>query len=62
MDAPRHAYTRTLLSAIPTLDPTPEGGVSLRWRFDEPARQQLAELHADGGILLEELARVFDSV
>lgn len=36
MDAPRQPYTRTLLSAIPTLDPTPEGGVRIRWRFDEP--------------------------
>ena len=32
-DAPRQDYTRQLLSAIPALEPTPAGGVRLRWRF-----------------------------
>jgi peptide/nickel transport system ATP-binding protein len=35
-DAPQQAYTRKLLSAIPALTPTPEGGVQLKWRFDRP--------------------------
>lgn len=36
-DQPGHPYTRKLLSAIPVLDANPEGGVSLRWRFDDVA-------------------------
>lgn len=36
-DNPQQAYTRKLLSAIPALETTPEGGVRLKWRFDEPA-------------------------
>ncbi|AHG66139.1 ABC transporter ATP-binding protein [Advenella mimigardefordensis] len=32
-DAPQHAYTRELLSAIPLLETTPSGGVQTRWRF-----------------------------
>ena len=36
-DQPRHAYTRTLLSAIPALTPTPGGGMQLKWRFDAAA-------------------------
>ena len=32
-DAPRHAYTRKLLSAIPLLETTVTGGVQTRWRF-----------------------------
>ncbi len=35
-DQPQHAYTRKLLSAIPALTPTGQGGMQLRWRFDEP--------------------------
>ena len=34
-DAPREAYTRRLLSAIPALETTASGGVRLRWRFDD---------------------------
>ena len=34
-DNPQHAYTRKLLSAIPALTPTGQGGMQLRWRFDE---------------------------
>ena len=33
-DAPRHDYTRKLLSAIPALETTDSGGVRLKWRFD----------------------------
>jgi peptide/nickel transport system ATP-binding protein len=33
-DTPREAYTRQLLSAIPTLEPVGEGGVELKWRFE----------------------------
>jgi peptide/nickel transport system ATP-binding protein len=33
-DAPRHAYTRTLLSAVPALETVPGGGVRLAWRLD----------------------------
>jgi len=36
-DKPQHAYTRKLLSAIPALTPTGQGGMQLKWRFDEPA-------------------------
>ena len=35
-DQPKHAYTRKLLSAIPALTATPQGGMQLKWRFDEP--------------------------
>jgi len=36
-DAPGHAYTRQLLSAVPALKATTDGGVQLKWRFaDEP--------------------------
>jgi peptide/nickel transport system ATP-binding protein len=45
-DAPQQAYTRKLLSAIPALTPTREGGVQLKWRFDAsdaPAGLTLAE-------------------
>jgi peptide/nickel transport system ATP-binding protein len=33
-DDPRHEYTRTLLSAVPALQPK-EGGVELHWRLSE---------------------------
>jgi peptide/nickel transport system ATP-binding protein len=33
-DAPQHAYTRRLLSAIPLLEDAGGGGVRLKWRFD----------------------------
>ncbi len=33
-DHPREAYTRTLLRAIPALEPVQTGGVRLRWRLD----------------------------
>jgi peptide/nickel transport system ATP-binding protein len=33
-DTPREAYTRQLLSAIPTLEPVGEAGVELKWRFE----------------------------
>ncbi|GGF38374.1 peptide ABC transporter ATP-binding protein [Aliidongia dinghuensis] len=36
-DAPGDAYTRTLLSAIPALEPDSGGGVRLKWRFEEDA-------------------------
>ncbi|MGH8844104.1 MAG: ABC transporter ATP-binding protein, partial [Advenella sp.] len=32
-DAPAHDYTKTLLSAIPALEVTEQGGVKLKWRF-----------------------------
>jgi len=37
-DAPAHDYTKTLLSAIPALEVTEQGGVKLKWRF---ARQSM---------------------
>ncbi len=37
LDRPRHAYTRRLLSAIPVLDPTGNGGLRLRWRSEPEA-------------------------
>jgi peptide/nickel transport system ATP-binding protein len=41
-DRPQHAYTRTLLSAIPALEATGSGGVQLKWRFEdaEPANRR----------------------
>ncbi len=33
-DAPQNDYTRRLLSAIPMLELTGEGGVKLKWRGD----------------------------
>jgi peptide/nickel transport system ATP-binding protein len=35
-DAPQHAYTRKLLSAVPGLESTEDGGVRLFWRLGEP--------------------------
>ncbi|WP_420103706.1 hypothetical protein, partial [Bosea sp. (in: a-proteobacteria)] len=34
-DDPKHTYTRKLLAAVPSLQATPEGGVSLCWRNAE---------------------------
>ncbi|MDF2811285.1 MAG: gsiA, partial [Microvirga sp.] len=36
-DAPRHPYTKRLLSAIPALETVAGGGVQLKWRLDETA-------------------------
>jgi peptide/nickel transport system ATP-binding protein len=36
-DAPQHDYTRKLLSAVPGLESTQDGGVRLFWRLAEPA-------------------------
>ena len=36
-DAPQHDYTRKLLSAVPGLESTEDGGVRLFWRLSEPA-------------------------
>jgi peptide/nickel transport system ATP-binding protein len=36
-DRPRDHYTRRLLSAIPALETTSDGGVRLKWRFEEHA-------------------------
>jgi len=36
-DAPKHDYTRKLLSAVPGLESTEDGGVRLFWRLAEPA-------------------------
>ncbi|HEV7257656.1 MAG TPA: ABC transporter ATP-binding protein [Bosea sp. (in: a-proteobacteria)] len=35
-DDPQHAYTRKLLSAVPGLESTEDGGVRLFWRLGEP--------------------------
>ncbi|HEV7335433.1 MAG TPA: ABC transporter ATP-binding protein [Bosea sp. (in: a-proteobacteria)] len=35
-DAPKHDYTRKLLSAVPGLESTEDGGVRLFWRLSEP--------------------------
>jgi len=33
-DAPKHDYTRRLLSAVPALGATADGGVHLSWRLE----------------------------
>ncbi|WP_455274965.1 dipeptide ABC transporter ATP-binding protein [Rhizobium herbae] len=38
-DAPKHPYTRKLLSAIPALESTAGGGVQLKWRFENDVTQ-----------------------
>jgi len=40
-DAPRHDYTRRLLSAVPALESAPNGGVRLLWRLDGEAGPQV---------------------
>jgi peptide/nickel transport system ATP-binding protein len=37
-DSPQHEYTRTLLSAVPTLEATAEGGARLSWRGERADR------------------------
>jgi peptide/nickel transport system ATP-binding protein len=34
-DRPQEPYTRRMLSAIPALETTSDGGVRLKWRFEE---------------------------
>ena len=36
-DRPQDPYTRRLLSAIPALETTSDGGVRLKWRFEDDA-------------------------
>jgi peptide/nickel transport system ATP-binding protein len=44
-DRPQQSYTRQLLSAIPTLETMPSGGVRLKWRLEEEA---MAKVSAEG--------------
>ena len=39
-DDPQHAYTRKLLSAVPGLESTEDGGVRLFWRLGEPESER----------------------
>lgn len=41
-DAPKHEYTRKLLSAIPALESTSDGGVRLKWRFEDDDLSHMA--------------------
>lgn len=47
-DAPKHAYTRELLSAIPLLEITPAGGVKTRWRFQADHSRHEGGTKSDG--------------
>src|SRR5690606_21494174 len=47
-DAPKHAYTRELLSAIPLLEITPAGGVKTRWRFQADHSRHEGGAMSDG--------------
>ncbi|NML47317.1 ABC transporter ATP-binding protein [Ramlibacter sp. G-1-2-2] len=51
-DSPRHDYTRTLLSAIPALEPTGSGGVKLRWRL---AGESAGVLQRQPGVLAQQV-------
>jgi peptide/nickel transport system ATP-binding protein len=42
-DDPKHEYTRALLSAVPALESTKDGGVRLFWRLEGKQKAQTAE-------------------
>jgi len=41
LDAPKSAYTRRLLAAVPALETVPGGGVRLTWRADAAAAREM---------------------
>ncbi|KRE00895.1 hypothetical protein ASE63_26300 [Bosea sp. Root381] len=45
-DAPRHDYTKKLLSAVPGLESTPEGGVRLFWRLGDSSDTRVETRHS----------------